>query len=120
MSVEIEKMAKLQSYFLKQGKSNPKEVLQSIEYKELVWVGGEILVNFKICRTLNIISFNRKKLKVVLGKLKTYHINCKYKTKEIKLLQGIKGVIVSKIEKAFQQKMLKWKEDGSLKGKQLV
>ena len=58
-------------------------------------------MNFKICRTSNTISFNRKKLKVVLGELKTYYINYKYGTKEIKLLQGMKGTIVLKIEEAY-------------------
>ena len=91
-----------------------------MEYKELVQVSREILINFKICRTLNTVSFNGKKLKVVLGKFKTHYINCKYGTKEVKLLQGIKSVIALEIEKAFQQKMLKQKEDGFLKGKQLV
>ena len=43
----------------------------------------------------------KKKLKVVLGKFKTHHINCKYKTKEVKLLQGIEGIIALKIKKAF-------------------
>ena len=110
-------MVKLQSHFLKQRKSNPKEVLQSTAYKESVQVNREILVNFKICCTSNTISFNRKKLKVVLGELKTHYINYKYKTEEIELLQGIKGAIVLEMEKAFQQKMLKWKENSSPKGK---
>ena len=88
-----------------------------MEYKELVWVGREILINFKIYHTLNTIGFDGKKLKVVLGKLETYYINYKYGTKEIKLLQGIEGAMVLEIEEAFQQKMLKWKEDGSPKGK---
>jgi hypothetical protein len=32
----------------------------------------------------------------------------------------MEGAIVLKIKKAYQQKMLKWKEDSSFKGKQLV
>ena len=113
-------MAKLQSQFLKQGKSNPKEALQSTAYKESVRVSREILINFKICHTLNTIGFNGKKLKVILGELYTYYLNYKYRTKEIKLLQGIEGAIVSEIEEAFQQKMVKWKDNSSPKGKQLV
>ena len=89
-------------------------------YKELVQVSREILVNFQIRHTLNTIGFNGKKLKVVLGKLYTYHLNCKYRIKEIKLLQGIEGAIASEIEVAFQQKIVKQKENGSPKGKQLV
>ena len=110
-------MAKLQSYFLKQGKSNPKEVLQFIKYKESVQVSGEIFINFKICYTLNTISFNRKKLKIILGELETHYINYKYGTKEIELLQSMKGIIVLKIKEVYQQKMLEWKEDGSPQGK---
>ena len=70
-------------------------------YKELVQVGGEILVNFKICCTLNTIGFDGKKLKVVLGELQTQYVNCKYRTKEIGLLQGIEGAMASEIEEAF-------------------
>ena len=88
-----------------------------MEYKESVQVGREILINFKIYHTLDTVGFNKKKLKVVLGKLETHHINYKYGTEEVKLLQGIKGAIVLEIEEAFQQKMLKQKEDGSPKGK---
>ena len=117
MFIKIEKMAKLWSHFLKQGKSNPKEILQSIVYKELVQVSREILMNFEICCTLNTISFDRKKLKVVSGKLQTHHLNCKYGTEEIELLQDIESAMASEIEETYQQKMLKWKEDGSLKGK---
>ena len=91
-----------------------------MEYKESVRVSGEILINFKICHTSNTISFNRKKLKVVLGELETRYINYKYRTKEIELLQGIKSAIASEIKKVYQQKMLKWKKNGSPKGKQLV
>ena len=58
-------------------------------------------MNFKICYTLNTISFNRKKLKVVLGEFETHYINYKYRTKEIELLQGIKGAIVSEIKEAY-------------------
>ena len=83
----------------------------------MVQVSGEILINFEICCTLNTISFNGKKLKVVSGKFQTQHINCKYKTEEIGLLQGIKGAMVLEIEEAFQQKMVEWKEDGSPKRK---
>jgi hypothetical protein len=119
-SVEIEKMAKLWSDFLKQGKSNPKGVLQSTAYKESVQVGGEILVNFEIRRTSNTIGFDGKKLKVVSGELQTRHLNCKYGTEEIELLQGMEGAMASEIEEAFQQKMLEWKEDGSPEGKQPV
>jgi hypothetical protein len=43
-------------------------------------------MNFKIYYTLNTISFNKKKLKVVLGKLKIHYIKYKYGTEEIKLL----------------------------------
>jgi hypothetical protein len=32
----------------------------------------------------------------------------------------MESTIALEIEKAYQQKMLKWKEDSSLKGKQLV
>ena len=113
-------MAKLWSHFLKQGKSNPKGVLQSMAYKELVQDSGEILMNFKICCTLNTIGFNRKKLKVVLGEFQTQYINCKYGTKEIGLLQSMEGAMVSEIKEAFQQKMVKWKKDGSPKGKQPI
>ena len=88
-----------------------------MEYKELVQVSKEILINFKICYTLDTVGFDKKKLKVVLGKLETHHINCKYGTEEVKLLQGIKGAMVLEIKEVFQQKMLKWKEDGSFKGK---
>ena len=56
-----------------------------MEYKESIQVSKKILINFKICRTLNTVGFNKKKLKVVLGKLETHHINCKYGTKEVKL-----------------------------------
>ena len=42
-----------------------------------------------------------KKLKVILGELCIYYLNYKYRTKEIKLLQGIKGVIALKIEEVF-------------------
>ena len=73
-----------------------------MEYKELVWVGREILINFKICRTLNTISFNRKKLKVVLGKLQTHHLNYKYGTEEIELLQGMEGAMALEIEEVYQ------------------
>ena len=66
---------------------------------------------------MNTISFNRKKLKIVLGELKTRYINYKYRTKEIELLQGIKSAIALEIEEIYQQKILKWKEDGSSKGK---
>jgi len=38
-------------------------------FKELVKVAWQILINFKICRNLNTISFNSKKLKVILGEL---------------------------------------------------
>ena len=107
MFVEIKKMVKLQSHFLKQGKSNPKEVLQSTEYKESVQVSREILINFEICHTSNTIGFNRKKLKAISGELKTYHIKYKYGTEEIKLLQGIEGIMALEIEETFQQKMLK-------------
>ena len=100
-------MAKLQSQFLKQGKSNPKEVLQSIKYKELVQVSREILINFKIYYTLNTISFNKKKLKVILGKLEIHYIKYKYRTKKIKLLQGMEGAIALEIKEVYQQKMLK-------------
>ena len=61
-----------------------------------------------------------KKLKVVSGELCTHHLNYKYGTEEIELLQGIEGAMASEIEEAFQQKMVKWKDDGSPKGKQLV
>ena len=47
MFIEINKMAKLQNYFLKQGKSDPKEVVQSVVFKESVKVAGQILVNLK-------------------------------------------------------------------------
>ena len=40
-----------------------------MEYKKSVQVSGEILINFKIYCTLNTISFNRRKLKVILGEL---------------------------------------------------
>jgi hypothetical protein len=43
-------------------------------------------MNFKICYTLDTISFNKKKLRVILGKLKIHYIKYKYGTKEIKLL----------------------------------
>ena len=58
-----------------------------------------------------------KKLKVVLGELKTHYINYKYRTKEIELLQSIKGAIILKIGEVYQQKILKWKKDGSPQGK---
>ena len=76
-----------------------------MEYKKSVQVSGEILINFKICYILDTISFNKEKLKVILGKLKIHYINYKYRTKEIKLLQGIEGVIVLEIE-VFQQKIV--------------
>ena len=91
-----------------------------MEYKESVWVSEEILMNFKICYTLNTINFNRKKLKVVLGELETHYINYKYGTEEIELLQSIEGTMALEIEEVYQQKMLKWKEDGSPQRKQLV
>jgi len=37
-------------------------------FKKLVKIAGQILINFKIYRNLNIISFNNKKLKVISGK----------------------------------------------------
>ena len=86
-------------------------------YKESVQVSREILINFKIRHTLNTIGFNRKKLKVILGELRIYYLNYKYRTKEIKLLQGIEGAMALEIEEAFLQKMVKQKEDGSPKGK---
>jgi hypothetical protein len=83
----------------------------------LVWVSGEILINFEICCTLNTIGFDKKKLKVVLGELEIHYIKYKYRIKEIELLQGMENAIVLEIEKIYQQKILKWKEDGFPKGK---
>ena len=62
---------------------------------------SEILINFKICHTLNTISFNRRKLKVILSELQIHYINCKYGTEEVKLLKDMEGVIVLKIEEVF-------------------
>ena len=70
-------------------------------YKELVQVSKEILINFKIYYTLNTISFNRRKLKVILGELQIHYINCKYGTEEVGLLEDIKSIIVLEIEEAF-------------------
>ena len=67
----------------------------------MVWVGRKILINFEICCTSNTIGFNGKKLKVILGELQTRHLNYKYRTKEIKLLQGIEGVMASEIEEVY-------------------
>ena len=88
-----------------------------MEYKELVQVSGEIFINFKIYYTLDTISFNRKKLKVISGELEIHYIKYKYRTKEIELLQGIEGAMVLEIKEVYQQKIFKQKKDGSFKGK---
>ena len=87
--------------------------MQSTAYKKLVKVSGLIFVNFFIYCNLDTVGFNGQKLKIVPGRLQIQHIKCNYKTKELKFLHSIKSAIVSEIEEAFQQKMLKWREDGS-------
>ena len=86
--------------------------MQSIAYKKLVKISGLIFIKFLIHHNLNTVGFNGQKLKVVPDKLQIQYIKCNYKTKKLKFLHSIKGAIVSEIKEAFQQKMLKWKEDG--------